>query len=68
MQRHIEDYQNVLALQIQMKRIKALINDRILKVEGDSCYWCGGKGYWYEQIDGPDNLRKVYCGNLVHFE
>ena len=22
---------------------------------------CGGNGFWYEQIDGPDNMRKVKC-------
>jgi hypothetical protein len=24
---------------------------------------CAGKGYWFEQIDGPQNQRKVLCPN-----
>ena len=27
---------------------------------------CGGNGFWYEQIDGPDNMRKVTCEQHPH--
>ena len=32
------------------------------------CWRCGNAGFWFEQIDGPDNLRKVYCNNPLHSE
>jgi len=36
------------------------------KFSPDFCWRCGNQGYWYEQIDGPDNLALVMCPNLIH--
>ncbi|KKK50962.1 hypothetical protein LCGC14_3119760 [marine sediment metagenome] len=38
-----------------IKIVKALFNKE------EFCWRSGNKGYWYEQIDGPDNKVKVYC-------
>ena len=38
-----------------IKIVKAFFNKE------EFCWRCGNKGYWYEQIDGPDNKVKVYC-------
>jgi hypothetical protein len=34
-----------------------------LKARWGGIDWCRceGKGYWFEQINGPGNLRIVYC-------
>lgn len=32
------------------------------------CWRCGNRGFWFEQVDGPENLRKVYCDNSIHLE
>lgn len=32
----------------------------------DFCWRCGNKLFWFEQIDGPTNLRKVFCDNPIH--
>lgn len=32
----------------------------------DFCWRCGNVGWWEEQIDGPDNKRRVICPNPIH--
>lgn len=34
----------------------------VLRRMGTWCR-CAGRGFWHEQIDGPNNLRRVDCPN-----